>query len=64
MREQARSTRKADNLTALSGKCGFLDVSQPYRPSRSLNRDSFTLLFHCYYMITAMGCVAYFEVLT
>jgi hypothetical protein len=36
--------RKADNLTAiygLYGKCGSLDIAQPYRPPWSVKRDSF-----------------------
>jgi hypothetical protein len=32
--DKGRPVREADNLTAMSRKCGSLDVSQPFGPSR------------------------------
>jgi hypothetical protein len=33
---KGRQARKADNLSAITTKCGSLDVSQPYGPPRSV----------------------------
>jgi hypothetical protein len=47
---KGRLAYKADKLTAsvnrLCRKCGSIDVSQPYGPSRLVNKDSFALLLH------------------